>query len=67
MTRRRRRSRDGAATAALWLCGLGHAAALGSLAVIGPPPMVRVDAWWVNGHRSQVQVCLLGLAVSTAA
>jgi hypothetical protein len=67
MTRRRRRSRNRLAASALWLGAIGHAAALGSLAVIGPPPAVRIDALWVNDQRLSVQLGLAGLALAGVA
>ncbi len=64
MKRRLRRKnagkRRGAAGAVLCVAGL--LLALGCLERIGPPPGVRVDALWVNEHRVEVRVCLLGLA-----
>jgi hypothetical protein len=51
----------------LLLCALGHAAMLGSLATIGPPPAVGIDALWVNDHRFAVQCGLAGLALAAAA
>ena len=66
MTRRRRRKRAHIGKVALGLCGLGLAAALVSLSLTGPPPPVRVDALWVNGHRLEVWSCLAGIGLAIA-
>ena len=52
--------------AALIICALGQGAALVSLALMGAPPAVRVDALWVNDYRLAVRTCLAGLALAVA-
>jgi len=66
VTRRRRRKRARLGAAAAGLCGLGLAASLVSLSLTGPPPPVRVDALWVNGHRLEVWSCLAGIGLAIA-
>jgi len=66
VTRRRRRKRTHIGTGALGLCALGLAAGLVSLSLTGPPPSVRVDALWVNGHRPEVWSCLAGIGLAIA-
>lgn len=58
--------RRGAAGVSRWIttlasgaivAGIGGAAA--ALEAIGPPPNVRVEAFWVHGHRDAVRVLVL--------
>ena len=37
-----------------------------SLALMGAPPAVRIDALWVNDYRLAVRTCLAGLALAVA-
>lgn len=65
--------RRGAAGVSRWVTGLASVAivagiggAAAALEAIGPPPNVRVEAFWVHGHRDAVRVLVLcvGLVVA---
>ena len=43
---------------------LGLAISLGSLAAIGRPPAVRIDALWVSEHQGVVELCLSGTGMA---
>lgn len=65
--------RRGAAGLSRWVTGLASVAivagiggAAAALEAIGPPPNVRVEAFWVHGHRDAVRVLVLCIVLVMA-
>ncbi len=61
---RRRTKRKWLGRLVLALTGGGLGLSLGTLAQIGPPPALRVDALWVNEHRQWIHILLGSLIVA---
>jgi hypothetical protein len=40
--------------------------AVGLLAQIGPPPHIRVDALWVQSHRTEVRLVAISIVIALA-